>query len=148
MADWEFEHSIYTEAKRKDAWDYWSNMDNHAKMEPGVIRIEVDGPFETGTTARTVTKDHTQELEITEVVEGRRFTVTGYTPDGSGSLSFTWSFEDEGEGTRMTHRIRATGPDVEEHPEEFHQMEQRAPEGMAKLVAELDRLAKEEWNND
>ncbi len=65
MADWEFEHSIYTEAKRKDAWDYWSNMDNHAKMEPGVVRIEVDGPFETGTTARTVTKDHTQELELT-----------------------------------------------------------------------------------
>jgi hypothetical protein len=57
-------------------------------------------------------------------------------------------FEDKGNGTCMTHKIKAAGPQVEEYPEEFLQMEKRAPEDMAKLAAELDRLAKDEWNND
>lgn len=144
MVVWEFEHSIYTEAKRADAWDYWANVENHAKMEPAVERIELDGPFATGTTGRTVTRDYTQELELAEVVDGKRFTITGVTADGASTLSFTWEFEDEGNGTRMTQRIKATGPHVEEYPEEFRQMEINAPKGMAKLAAELDRLSHEE----
>jgi len=143
MAEWAFEHSIFTVANRMDAWAYWSEMSNHAKMEPGVERIELDGPFATGTTGRTMAEGFTQEWELTDVVEGRRFTVTGLTPDGDGSLRFTWEFEDEGPGTRMTHRIHATGPDVAEHMEVLRQMEVRAPEGMARLAAALDRLAQE-----
>lgn len=140
MADWEFEHSIYTEANRKQAWHYWSNVDNHAKMEPGVKRIELDGPFKTGTTGRTVTEEYTQEWKLTEVTEGERWVLTGHTPDGEGTLSFTWEFEDEDGGTRMTQLIKASGPLVKEYPEEFRRMEENAPEAMAKLAEELDRL--------
>lgn len=143
MADWEFEHSIYTEANRMDAWAYWSDIDNHAKMEPGVKRIELDGPFETGTTGRTMTEDYTQEWQLTTVIEGERFVITGYTAGGKGTLSFSWEFEDEGSGTRMTQQIKASGQLVEEYPEEIRQMEVGAPKGMAKLAEELDRLAKE-----
>ena len=141
MAAWEFEHSIYTNARRKDAWDYWSDMRNHASMEPGVERIELDGPFATGTRGRTIATAFQQEWELTEVIDGRRFVITGLTPDGDGALSFAWEFEDEGTGTRMTQRISAYGPQVEEHLEEFRQMEVNAPKGMARLAAELDRLA-------
>lgn len=57
IPEWEFKHSIYTEANRMDAWAYWSDTDNNAKMEPGVKRIELDGPFETGTTGHRTYND-------------------------------------------------------------------------------------------
>jgi hypothetical protein len=69
----------------------------------GFERIELDGPFATGTTGRsTITAGYTQEWQLTDVVRGRRFVITGGTPDGAGLLSFAWEFEDEGAGTRMT----------------------------------------------
>lgn len=148
MADWEFEHSIYTEANRKDAWNYWSDVENHGKMEPGVESIELDGPFTSGTTGRTITSDYTQEWVLTTVVEGKRWVITGYTPDGNGTLSFEWKFEDVGEGTRMTQCIKATGSLVEQYPDEIQQMEANAPKAMEQLAKELNRLAEEEWNND
>ena len=36
-----------------DAWAFWSDLRNHMRLEPGVERIELDGPFATGTTGRT-----------------------------------------------------------------------------------------------
>jgi uncharacterized protein YndB with AHSA1/START domain len=147
MAEWEFEHSIYTQATRMDAWEYWTDMDNHAKMESSVEKIELDGPFEAGTKGRTITKDYTQVLEIIEVVKGKRFTVMSYTPEETGSLRFTWTFEDEEGGTRMTNLIKATGPQVEEYPEEFRQMEKNIPKGMARLADKLDGLAQEKGDS-
>jgi len=65
-----------------------------------------------------------------------------------GFLSFTWSFEDEGMGTRMTQKIKAGGPQVEEYLNEFRQMEKGAVIGMARLVEELNCLTKTERNKE
>ena len=143
MNEWSFEHSIYTNARRDDAWAFWSDMRNLANMEPGIERIELDGPFETGTTGRTITKEFAQEWELTDVVEQRRWIITGYTADGAGSLSFAWEFADEGPGTRMTQTIRATGPGVQDQMEELRHMELNAPKGMVRLAEVLDGLAAE-----
>jgi hypothetical protein len=43
MSSWACEHSIYTRAGRAAAWKYWSDLNNHARMEPGVERTELDG---------------------------------------------------------------------------------------------------------
>jgi hypothetical protein len=142
MGYWEFQYSIFTNTRRKDVWKYWSDMRNHVAMEPGVETIELDGPFVTGTTGRTIGAGFTQEWKLTEVTEGRRFVITGLTPNGNGALSFAWEFEDEGSGTRMTQRISAYGPQVEEHLKELRQMEVNAPKALARLAAELDRLTK------
>ena len=147
MSEWECEQSSFTNARRMDVWAYWSDLSNHAKMEPGVEKIELDGPFATGTTGRTIATEFQQEWELTDVVEGRRFGITGLTPDGNGSLSFAWDFEDEGDGTRMTYRIRAYGPEVEEYIEVFRQMEVNAPKAIAQLAVDLDRLAQEKWHS-
>ena len=144
MSDWAFEHSVFTRVRRADVWAYWTDLRNHARMEPGVERIELDGPFATGTTGRTIAAGFTQEWRLDDVVQGRRFAITGRTPDGAGALSFAWAFEDDGDGTRLTQRISATGPQVEEHLREFRWMEIGAPAGLARLAAELDRLAGDE----
>lgn len=90
-----------------------------------------------------MTEDYTQEWQLTTVIEGDRFVITGYTAVGKGKLSFSWEFENEGNGTRITQQIKASGEPVEEYPEELRQMEVGAPKGMAKLAEELDRFAKE-----
>ena len=145
MGEWACERSAVTKAHRMAAWVYWSNLSNHTK-EQGGEKIELDGPFATGTTGRTIGTEFQQEWELTDVVEGRRFGITGFTPDGKGALSFEWDFEDEGDGTRMTYRIRAYGPEVEEEGEMFRQMEVNATKALAELAASLDRLAQEEWH--
>ena len=33
MARWEFAHSAITKAAPENVWDYWTNMENHVKME-------------------------------------------------------------------------------------------------------------------
>lgn len=143
MANWSCEHSTFTIASRTQAWDYWTDMRHHAQLEPGVDKIELDGPFAAGTTGRTIGAGFRQEWELTDVVDGRRFGVTGFTPDRSGALSFSWRFEDEHNGTRITYRIGAYGPEVDENADELRQMEIRAPEALAQLAAELDRLSHE-----
>jgi hypothetical protein len=144
MGDWSCEHSISTSASREDAWAYWSDMQNHAKLEPGVERIELDGPFASGTPGRTIVAGVAQEWMLADVVDRRRFTVIGFTPDRAGSVSFAWEFEDDGTGTRLTQRIAAHGPEVEQHLQTFRQMEANAPKGLARLAVELDGLAGDE----
>jgi hypothetical protein len=142
MGEWSFEHAVTTRASRADAWAFWSDMCNHMRLEPGVERIELDGPFATGTTGRTVAPGFTHEWRLSDVMLRRRFAMTGFTPDGAGALSFAWDFEEDGGGgTLLTQRMHATGPDVEHHMTAFRQMELDAQAGMARLAAELDRLA-------
>ena len=142
MGEWSFEHAVATRASRAEAWAFWSDMRNHMRLEPGVDRIELDGPFATGTMGRTVASGFTHEWRLSDVVSEQRFAITGFTPDGVGELSFAWEFEDdESGGTRLAQRIHATGPDAEHHTTVFRQMELGAQAGMARLAAELDRLA-------
>ena len=143
MGEWSCVHSLVTTARRRDVWDFWTDLRNHQRLERGVERVELDGPFATGTRGRTVTADYTQEWTLDDVVDGRRFAIVGLTPDGAGALRFAWELEDEGTGTRLTQRISAYGPRLEEHADELRVLEANAPNGMARLAAELDHLAGE-----
>lgn len=147
MARWEFEHSVFTKAKRENVWNYWTNMDNHTKMESSVEKIALNGPFASGTKGRTIAKDYTQEWELINVVRASQFTITGKTPDTQGFLSFSWKFEDRSTGTQLQQRIVAEGPQVEEYRHVFLEMETGAAASMDALAKELDRLHKTIWNN-
>ena len=78
MGEWSFEHAITTRAPRADAWAFWSDMRNHMRLEPGVDRIELDCPFVTGTTGRTVAPGFTHEWRLSDVVPERRFGKSGW----------------------------------------------------------------------
>jgi hypothetical protein len=99
-ADWQFEHSIVTTACPREAWAFMTNLENLADMEPAVERFELDGPFATGTRGRTIAEGFQQEWELSGVVSEESYVITGAEPDFV--LSFLWSFEDHGEGSRLT----------------------------------------------
>ncbi len=147
MDHWEYQHTVMTRACRKDAWAYCTNFDNAARMEPGVERIELDGPFASGTTGRTVTLAYTQSWELQDVVWEEQYTILGRTPDG-GFMRFTWTFEEMEAGTRLTQLIRAGGEQLEAHRDALHQMEEGVVPSMSKLVQALDALANTTENDD
>lgn len=141
MADtWQLEQTLETTTGRERAWEYWSDMQNHAEMEN--VKIELDGPFSTGTKGRTISSNNTQEWELSEVVPKKRFVITG--KDGAFSLSFAWDFYDEGTGTKMTQRIQAEGPTpvMEQWEGVFRQMEETAAQNMQRLANRLDELSR------
>ena len=141
MADtWQLEQTLETATGRERAWEFWSDMQNHAEMQD--VKIELDGPFCTGTKGRTITSNHTQEWELSEVIPKKRFVITGR--DGGFSLSFGWDFHDEGTGTKMTQRIQAKGPPTVMVQWEgvFRQMEETAPHNMQRLADRLDELGR------
>ena len=141
MGEWKCTQSAVTRADRAVVWLYWTDLDNHAELEaPYVERIELDGPFVTGTTGRTITADYEQEWKLIDVVERKRFGIQGFTPDRRGTLTFAWDLEDEGDGTRIEYRIEAQGPDVEHQMAELRGLESNAPKGLAALVDTLDEL--------
>ena len=141
MTDWKFEHSIFTKANKKTAWGFLTDMSNQVRMEPGIENIELDGEFTTGTIGRTITKNYTQEWELSKVIIEKLFVITGKTESKDLVLSFSWEFEDEGNGTRLTQNIKATGSKLEKYQETFRNMEENAPIQMTKLAVELDNLA-------
>ena len=126
MSHWQFKHSIESSMGRSDVWDYCTNFENQMKMESTIERIELDGPFETGTHGRTVTAHYIQDFELKNVHNGLRYTIFGKTPDESGYLSFTWTFTDIDSGTWITQLIDAEGPAVNDHLPVFEQMAEGA----------------------
>ena len=113
-------------------------MQNHAEMES--VKIELDGPFQTGTMGRTITANSRQEWELSEVIHEKRFVTTGR--ESGFELRYAWDFDDEGTGTRMTQTISAKGPEelMKKWDDTLRQMEIDAPKGMEQLVAKLNRL--------
>ena len=144
MPEWSFKHSIQTKASRKIAWDFLSDMSNQVRMESSIERIELDGPFVTGTNGRTVTKDYTQEWKLNKVIEREQFEITGITDNQDANMVFRWTFEDAGTGSRLIQHIKATGSQVENYMEIFRGMEKNVPNRMTVLKEELDRIAEED----
>ncbi|MDX1577131.1 MAG: SRPBCC family protein [Gemmatimonadota bacterium] len=135
---WTVEHAVVTTADRSTAWAHWTDLRHHAELEPGIERIELDGPFATGTRGRTIGRDFEQQWELRDVVPEERFVITGTAP--GFSLSFAWTFEDDDGGRRMTQRISAEGPGLDAIRHELRGMEENAPSAMARLAERLDRL--------
>ena len=69
MTNWDLTHTIHTLANKETAWKFMTDMSNMVRMEPGIERIELDGPFANGTVGRTISPDSTQEWVLSEVVE-------------------------------------------------------------------------------
>ena len=65
----------------------------------------------------------------------------GFTPDGRGSLTFFWRFEEDALGVKITYRLTALGPDVKNHVEIFEGMGERMPEALTTLAGWLKDFA-------
>ena len=133
---WSFEHSIETKLDRAAAWSYMTNPTHWAEHEAGVDRIELEGPFVSGTRGRTIGPNYEQEWELRDVLPDERFSIVG---EGPGlTVTFTWMLADAGTGTRLTQRIAAEVSPEAEFADEWQAIQLNAPQAAAKLAAAMD----------
>ncbi|MFG2972820.1 SRPBCC family protein [Streptomyces sp. NPDC048331] len=108
---WEYEHSIETDATAEAIWRLWADVANWGAWNAEIQKIEIDGPFATGTRI-TMTPPGADPipLRLTEVIEGELFvdearfdglllrTVHRIDPIGQDRIRVVYRMEITGEG--------------------------------------------------
>ncbi|TKS96374.1 polyketide cyclase [Streptomyces lasalocidi] len=71
---WEYEHSIETDAAAEAIWRLWADVENWGAWNAEIEKIEMNGPFATGTQiTMTPPGDNPVLLHIAEAVENELF---------------------------------------------------------------------------
>jgi uncharacterized protein YndB with AHSA1/START domain len=121
---WEYEYSVDTAATPAAVWSHWSDMPAWPAWNAGIEKIEIDGPFEVGTTfTMTPPGDDPVTMRLTEIVPGELFTdemdagdfvvrtVHSLTPVTPGSVTpGSVTPGSVTSATRITYRTEITGP--------------------------------------
>jgi hypothetical protein len=107
---WEFEHSVQARASRERVWALWTDVAGWPTWNPGVGRVQLDGPATEGATGTIrAIGGPTSNLTIVTIEPEKRFVT-----EASERL-IRLRFEHElvhGDDGRLliTHRVRMTGP--------------------------------------
>lgn len=132
---WEFEHSVECGVPREFAWKYWTDA---ANWDDPPARFEFDGPFGVGTRIKTLLPEQSLQSVIREVEDGQAARIETEVP--GAVLAFCWRFEEvAAQRTRMRQRLELYGPEAQGLVEQAKFMEQSVPQGMARLVANMER---------
>jgi len=72
---WAYEHSIETTAAPETLWRHWSDMATWPQWNEGIEAIDVEGPFEVGTTfTMTPPENEPIRMRLAEIEPGKSFT--------------------------------------------------------------------------
>jgi hypothetical protein len=136
-AVWEFAHMVECRAPREFAWAYWTNAEN---WDDPPARFEFAGPFAVGTKLMTILPGRVLESVIREVVQERSARIDMDVM--SALVAFFWEFEELDKGrTKIRQRISMSGAGAEALVQQAKTLEQSVPQGMARLVENIER----EW---
>ncbi len=102
--------SIMIEASPEAVWPWVARLEKHPEWSPQPYRVElVSGEPETvGCTYRSVgvvpgDKNHANEVEVSEVVPGRRFALRAH--DENGYFENSFDLQPSGTGTEVTFKL-------------------------------------------
>ena len=110
---WTYEHNIETAAGAGTIFDILRDVSRWSEWNAGVERIELDGPFATGTSGVMVIPDQgSLSFRLAWVGEGRGFEDETEVPGSGVVVRVRHSLEPlAGGGTRITYRATVEGPD-------------------------------------
>lgn len=136
---YEFEHTVACPVGRDFAWQFWSNVENWAAVDPAVESVKLHGPFAAGTKGTTKPRGSAStEWELIEVQDNKSAMI-GLSVPGA-VLRFLWIFEDAaGGGTQITQRVTLEGERADDYVAEMNGLERGIPEGMRSLVQAMVR---------
>jgi hypothetical protein len=136
---WRFECSEETGASRAAVWALWSDPSRWREFDKGVEWARLEGPFEAGARVKLKPKGGPKAvLEIVAAEPEQRFASLAKLP--LTRMHFEQELSDAGERrTRITARIRVTGPLSWLFPRLFH-----LARNEAELVKNLARMAEAE----
>ncbi len=108
---WEYEHSVETTASPETLWRHWSSVEQWPRWNAGIEKIEIDGPFEVGTTFAMTPPgdDEPVRMRLTEVVPEKLF--TDEMDAGDFVVRTVHALEPLASGTtRVVYRTEISGP--------------------------------------
>ena len=141
---WKFEHSVECRVSQDFAWQFWTNVNNWAVVDPGVDSVKLHGPFAVGSRGVTKTGDYPPiEWQITEVEDGRRALIEIAVP--GAVAKFLWMFADDASGTRITQQVSIEGDQSDDYYAQSFgkEMENGMPAGMQRLADAIEAAAKD-----
>src|SRR5262245_35010238 len=106
---WAFEHSVEARLSRERVWALWTDIERWPSWNPGVVRVELDGPATKGATGTVrAAGGPASKLAVVEVEPERRFVTEA--SERLMRLRFEHELEDSGGGQlRITQRVQMTG---------------------------------------
>ena len=109
---WTYEHSIETAARAETLFDILQDVGRWSEWNAGVERIELDGPFATGTSGVMVIPYlGSLSFRLAWVGEGRGFEDETEIPGAGVIVRVRHSLEPlAAGGTRITYRATVEGP--------------------------------------
>jgi hypothetical protein len=139
---YEIEHIIECPVSRDFAWQFWSNIENWAAVDPAVESVKLNGPFAAGTKGTTKPRGSSPtEWELIEVQKDKSAVIELSVP--GAVLRFLWVFESTTSGrTLITQRVMLEGERADDYVAEMRGLEKGIPEGMRSLVQGMVRAAK------
>jgi len=139
---WHFQCSIEVRAHRGFSWQFWTNVVNWRKLEPGV-EFELDGPFAPGAQGRTTMPgQEARRWFIRAVDPGRSWIQEMPLPGASFMVSML--FEEVAQGrTRITQRLWLQGEGDEALLDAVRLFESTTPDGL-KRIATIIEVAQSE----
>ncbi|MGA9770280.1 MAG: SRPBCC family protein [Blastocatellia bacterium] len=138
---WKFEYTVECPVSRDFAWQFWTNVDNWAVVDPGVDAVTIDGPFAAG--ARGTTKPRSMDSVdwlLTEVEDGTSAIIEIAAP--GAVAKFIWIFADAAGGTRITQQASLEGEQADQYAQTFGKgLEDGMPPGMQRLADAIEAAA-------
>jgi len=142
-AMWTYEHRIETAAKAVTIFEILRDTSRWSEWNPGVERIELDGPFATGTSGVMVIPDQgSLSFRLAWVGEGQGFEDETEIPGAAVLVRVRHSLEPLPDGgTRIIYRATVEGPAVDTlGPEIGPAVTGDFPEVMAALAGRAEAL--------
>jgi hypothetical protein len=139
---WSYEHSLETDAGAETIFEILRDVSRWPEWNPGVERIDLDGPFATGTSGVMVIPDQgSLSFRLAWVGDGRGFEDETEIPGAGVVVRVRHSLEPlAGGGTRITYRATVEGPAADAlGPEIGPGVTADFPEVMAGLAARATR---------
>jgi hypothetical protein len=109
---WTYEHSLETRVRAETIFEILRDVERWPEWNPGVERIDLDGPFATGTAGVMVIPDQgSLSFRLVWVGEGRGFEDETAIPGADVVVRVRHSLEPlAAGGTRITYRATVEGP--------------------------------------
>lgn len=112
---WSYEHSVETRAGTETIFEIFQDVSRWPEWNPGVERIDLDGPFATGTTGVMVIPGQgSLSFRLAWVGDGRGFEDETEIPGAEVVVRVRHSLEPLAtRGTRITYRATVEGPQAD-----------------------------------
>jgi hypothetical protein len=106
----EYGTSVVSTAPADKVWRIWSDTSTWGEWNPNVTTMELQGPFETGSTAIMHTKaGQHHKMRIVEVQPGRSFVLETNAIPGT-TFRFNCRVEPVGAETKISQTVEVKGP--------------------------------------